>query len=396
MRIPRLLGLATGIGLLLSGCSKEPSVGGGGFEGETVSLTGKVTRSGDGIAGATVDFLDLRSNELVSRSTTDGGGAFRMEVPAGSEGFLEAVSGDSALGRWLVDALPNAPLEIVAEIPTIWRPRLVRSGSPVANATVRIVGSSRSVSSGSDGRIRLPRIRRMREWAVVDLPDGTRRELLLPPTTDSVIEIPDHALVAVDDFEGPGTRSGLGNAVGSGWWFATTDSASGGTSRIYPESILEDFRNAYSSQDARAGTSLYAQLAVDVSTPVHYSQIGLVLAGDSEWMDLSAVDSISFFAKGNGTVRLLFGTRTGMEPKLDSVGMTGKDLELPPTWTRLVVRRWEILPEPGSRSDLGAIPWSVESRDCKTMVFFFKGPADFQVDDVVFHGPRRADLIPHR
>lgn len=381
-------------GLFLADCSQDPSSGGGGFEGETVSFGGVVKHSGNRLAGASVDFLDLRTNSRLAWTATDAQGAFHLRLRPGSKGFLEIRSGDTALARQLVDALPDAPMELDAPSPTTWRARLVRSGSPVAGAVVRIVGSTDSVRSGSDGRIELLRSRNPVEWAIVVLPDGTERELVLPAIGDTQLALPDQPSVLLDDFESGGTRSSLGHAVGSGWWFATTDSASGGASTALPQGVLADFRSAHTTSDAHDRTSVSVRFDVSQSTMVHYCQLGIVLADTSSWMDLSGVDSISFFAKGSGGFRLLFGTRTGTVPTLDPMGMTGVDLSIPSTWTRMVVRKSDILPETGSRADEQGVPWSEESRHVRTMVFFFKYSGAIQLDDIVFHGVARRDLVP--
>ncbi len=394
-RLLRALALVSA-GTLLSDCSQNPSGGGGGFEGETVSFGGVVKHTGNRLAGASVDFLDLETNHRVAWTTTDAQGAFRLQVRPGTKGLLEIRSGDTALARRIVDAIPDAPMELDAPSPTTWRARLALSGAPVAGAVVRIVGSTNSVTSGSDGRVELVRSRNPTEWAVVGLPDGSTRDVVLPVIADTQLVLPDHPSILLDDFEGGGTRSSLGYAVGSGWWFATTDSASGGASTASPEGILADIRTAYTTADSYDRTSIFARFDVSQANMVHYCQLGIVLADTSSWMDLSMVDSISFFAKGTGAFRLLFGTKTSMEPKLDPAGMTGADLSLPSSWTRMVVRRSDILPETGSRSDEQNIPWSEESRQVRTMVFFFKYSGNIQLDDIVFHGPNRSDLIPHR
>lgn len=385
--------LLVSAGLFLADCSQDPSGGGGGFEGETVAFGGVVKHNGNSLAGASVDFLDLGTNNRLAWTTTDAQGAFRLQVRPGSKGFLEIRSGDTALARQLVDAIPNTPMELDAPSPTTWRARLVLSGSPVAGAAVRIVGSTNSVTSGSDGRIELVRSRNPTEWAIIEFPDGSKLDVVLPAIADTQLVLPDHPSILLDDFEGGGTRSSLGYAVGSGWWFATTDSASGGSSTAFPEGILADIRTAYATTDSYDRTSISARFDVSQANMVHYCQLGIVLADSSTWMDLSTVDSISFRAKGSGEFRLLFGTKTSMVPKLDPVGMTGADLSLASTWTRMVVPRSVFLPETGSRADEQNLPWSEESRQVRTMVFFFKNSGTIQLDDIVFHGPRRSDLL---
>lgn len=380
--------------LCLWDCSSQPSTGGGGFEGETVALSGVVRLAGRRVAGASVRMLDLRTNASLGRTSTNPDGEFRLVLAAGSKGFLEIRGGDSALVRSLVESIGDDTLELDAVRPTAWTARLVMAGSPVADATVRIVGSTESVKTESDGSFALIRSGNAVEWVDVELSDGSRRQAPLPAATASVLEIPDHPSILLDDFEGPGTRTALGHATGSGWWFSVTDSVSDGESYFDPIDLFSETRAAYSTHDAHVGTSLRATFLTNTSLPVHYGMLGVVLSDSGLWMDLTRLDSITFMMKGLGATRVEIATRTGMVPTNDPLGKFGVDFDIPAEWTRMVVRKSDFLAPVGSRPDLEGIPWSVDSRRCNAMLFFFKGSATLQVDDIVWHGPGLSELVP--
>lgn len=380
--------------LLAAGCTIDPSQGGGGFEGETLALSGSATHSGRALAGASVSFQDLRTNANLGRTTTDAAGNFSMRLPKNSKGFLEIQSGDSALSRKLIDNTPAMPISVTTETPFRWKGRLTNSGSPVAGAALRIVGATDSVKSSSDGGFLLLRSATVHEWVAIRLTDGTSRILLLPSLSDSILALPDHDSVLLDDFENPDNRSRLGSAIGSGWWFVNDDSLSQGSSKAYPTGITYNIRPAYTDSDAFEQTSISVRFDVDRSKVVHYGQLGVLLCDSGTYMDLSGVDSITFMAKGTGSVRLIFGTRLSMEPTIDPFGMTGANLALPGSWTRMVVRRSDIVQAVGSRSANQGISWATESKTVRTMVFFFDASGSLQLDDIVFHGPELADLVP--
>lgn len=381
------------LAVLLAACSDSPSTGGGGFEGETVALAGTVHLAGKRIAGASVDLLDLRTNASLGRTTTNPAGEFRLSVPAGSKGFLEVRAGDSALLRRLVETIPTDTPALEAARPTTWTARATMAGSPVASAVLRIVGSTESVTTGSDGSFALHRTAGA-EWVDILLPDGSRRQTPLPPAGASGLELPAHASVLLDDFEGSDTRTRLGLAVGAGWWFTATDSASGGTSYFEQVGITADPRAGYTTTDAYSGTSFRATFLADDTRPVHYGMVGIALSGTGEWMDLSGVDSITFMMKGLGATRLELATRTSMVPDNDAAGKFGVDLDIPAQWTRIVVRKSEIVAPAGTRPALQGIPWSQDARRCSNLLFFFTGSADLQIDDIVLHGPGLSDLVP--
>ncbi|MEK7392867.1 MAG: hypothetical protein AAB214_09895 [Fibrobacterota bacterium] len=386
--------IALCLGVALVGCSDSPSSGGGGFEGETIAFDGAVRFGGKQLVGAAVEFQDFQSATAIHRTRTGLDGSFHMDLPIGSKGFLEIRAGDSALARRLFATISSTPATIVANAPIVWTARLKIDGKPVAGATLRILGSTEIVKTGSDGAFSLNRTETSTEWVEIEASAGEPFELPLPAQEDTVLVLPAPRSVLVDDFEGGETRARLGNAIGSGWWFATTDSASDGASAAFPAGITASLLPAYGTSDAFDKTSLSVRFEVDKSRQVHFCQLGVVLAGAGVWMDLSAVDSISFNAKGSGAFRLHFGTRTNMDPTLDPQGMSGSDLTIPSSWTRMVVHRSDITPAPGSRASSQGIPWSIESRQVRTMVFFFTNSGSIQLDDIVFHGPKLADLVP--
>lgn len=387
--IPPLFAL---LGLL--GCSDSPSVGGGGFEGETVALNGVVRMAGRAVSGASVRLLDLRTQSSLGRTATDGEGRFRLWVDPRTRAFLEVRSGDSALVRRLVETVGDDTLALEASRPSTWSARLEMSGSPVASATVRIVGSTESVKTSAEGAFALQRSGAAVEWVDVALPDGSRRQARLPPATGSVLAIPDHPSILLDDFEGPGTRTALGWATGGGWWFALTDSVSGGTSFFEETGLPFDPRLGYVADADRGGTVLRVRFFSADLQSVRYGMVGIALSGAGLWTDLSKVDSISFLAKGVGSARLAIGTRTGLEPDSDPVGHFGTTFDIPAAWTRMVVRREEIEAPPGNRASLLGIPWSEDARRSGTLFFSFPASAELALDDIVLHGPGLSDLVP--
>ena len=381
------------LGAVLFGCSGAPSEGGGGFEGE--ALTGVVRFAGSRVAGAEVSFLEERSARCLAKGVTNSVGSFRLEVPRGTAGFLEVRSSDTALFREFLAAIPDTSIDVEAVRPGIWTAKVVLAGVVQAGARLAILGSTSTVASSSDGSVSLLRTGIHPEWARLVLSDGSARDILLPPLRDSVIEVPDHPVVVLDDFEGPAAKSALGYALGSGWWFANDDSGAGGGSAVLPAGTTKDFGLAYSTQEAFAGTSLSTRFSIDLSHSAHFAQVGVVLA-DTEygrWMDLSKVDSFTFRIRGSGSIRLLFATRTGLEPSFDPAGLFGVDLQPTSTWTRVRILPSDIVAPSGSRPAQQGIPWSVDSKHCRNIVFAATSSATLQLDDVEFHGVLLDDLI---
>lgn len=386
---------AAAVAALLAGCS-TPSEGGGGFEGEALSLAGTVRFSGRVLQGASVSFLDLRSENVMGGAVTDSAGSFRMAVPSGRAGFVEVRSGDSALCRRFVGVAPEQTLALDAVAPSSWTARAVLGGRPLAGASIRIAGSPATSKTDGAGRFSLLRLGREIEWILVDLPDGTRRELRLPPVSDTVLDVPARPGLLLDDFEGTDGRSALGHVLGSGEWYALTDAINGGSSVALPSGVTSDISKAITTIDAYSGRSLSIQFQIDPTQFYHYAQAIVNLSDSGWWTDLSRVDSISLMAKGTGKVRIEFTVRMSMEPDWDPNGRFGAEFALPSTWTRIVVRKADIVAPSGSRPAIQGVPWSTASVQTRSIIFMATDAASIQLDEIFLHGPRLSDLAPHR
>jgi hypothetical protein len=391
----RPLGTAALTSALLWGCSSSPSESGGGFEGETISFAGKVRFHGTALARAAVTFVDPHGTTGIVSGSTDDSGTFHLRVPATASGRLEVRAADTALYRGYVDGVPDSTLPLEALAARDWKARAVLGGAAVSGAWIRALGSRDSVSTSADGSFTLLRSTTGREWVQLRLPDGTGRDLVLPPLTDSVLTVPDHPVLLVDDFEQGTSRAALGDALGWGWWYANDDSSAGGSSKVLPVGALQDIRAALSSADAFAGTSLSLDFQIDASQSVHFAQAGIVLVDTTRgwWMDLSKVDSITLMLKGSGNVRLQLVTRTNVEPTYDPAGMWGCDIALPSAWSRVVVRKSDIAIAAGSRPATQGIPWSTDGKHGVFLVLVATSAATFEVDDIQFHGPRLSELL---
>jgi hypothetical protein len=377
--------------LLVAGCGADRSAGGGGFEGETVAIAGRVTHDGRDVAGAVVSYTPLCTCGVAQKTTTDGGGAFRLEVSEQESGFLEARSGDTVLGLWQAKGGDTA-LQLEAPRPVLWAAQLRMGDAAIAGATLHIVGSTQSARSDAQGRFTLARTGNGQEWATVELPDGSVRDVRLPATSGALLVLPDHPSVLLDDFEGADTRSVLGNAIGSGWWFAVTDSQSS----ILPVGTAISARNAYTTKDAYSGTSLSVQFRVNPSGITPYGILGVTLSDTGYWTDLSTLDSVTFLAKGTGNARIVFVTRCSLEPTIDQVGWFGAARTLPSAWTRVVLRKDEISAPAGSRSAQQGISWATASKQVRSFGFIVSDTVSLQLDSIVFHGPHLSDLAPRR
>ncbi|HUI90989.1 MAG TPA: hypothetical protein VLX68_01970 [Chitinivibrionales bacterium] len=135
--------------------------------------------------------------------------------------------------------------------------------------------------------------------------------------------------ILVDDFTVGGFVTNLGRLIGGGWWYDVNDSASGSQSTIS--------LGVVSGAEAYAGQSLHAVYALDPQSADPWALMGFFLGKDSTNYDLSSLTSLSFMARGTGTVEIRFYSRM-----MDSInGNTFQQfayvLPLPAAWTKVIV-----------------------------------------------------------
>jgi hypothetical protein len=361
-----------GLLLLLSSCGTDsPTAKGGGFGGETVAGV-VIGTSGKGIAGAAVRLRESGSldAQALRSAATDSTGFFRVGLPDGNAFRLEVAgqSGQDSV-RALVDLeAGQSPGRILAAAQP---PRLVRlldpSGNPVS-AALQAYGLGRTAAADDSGRAILSGWPAADLWARAILANGNADDLFLPADGGEV-EVGGGWLV--DDFEGGATRTRLGSLIGGGWWYVASQGADSLSTR--------DIALARDSADSRSGRrSLHARFAF-TSGASGYGLVGFHF-GPTQYdtVDLSGLDSLVFWTKGRGSVRVEFVADTGG-------GVTSHAVVLTPdsTWTRHAVTASELAPIDAGRN------WAVDSRRVRFLQFIVFQEADFRLDDLRYYGKDR-------
>jgi hypothetical protein len=370
--LPGLLGLLGLLGFLAACGMESPTARGGGFGGETISGL-VVGASGRGIGGAAVRLRESGSLEsrALREAATDSTGFFRVGLPAG-EAFRLEVAGKEGMDsvRALIDVDPGqSPGRILAgtEVPRQVRLR-DRSGKPVA-ATLQAYGLGRTATSDDSGYADLPGWPSADLWARAALPNGEAGDLFVPANGG---EIEVGAGWLVDDFEGGQTRTRLGSLIGGGWWYVASQGADSQSTR--------DIALAKDTLDSRGGrASLRAGFSFPSQAPSGYGLVGFHFGPtQADPVDLSGLDSLVFWFKGRGTVRVEFVADTGG-------GVASHALVLAPdtVWTRHAVTAAALAPIDAGRS------WAVDSKRVRFLQFIVFQAAEFRLDDLRYYGKAR-------
>lgn len=363
--------VAFGLVWLLASCGTETTTaGGGGFGGETISGV-VVGVSGRGVGGASVRLRASGSLDAaaLSEGTTDGAGRFRLELPEGATFRLEVAGREGTDSvRTLADLdHGQSPGRLLAVASTPRRVRLLDgSGSPLP-ATVGLYGLGRSLAADDSGFLDLSNLPAADLWMRATLPDGTMRDVFVP---QGVEEVRAEAGWLLDDFEGGSSRTRLGILTGGGWWYVASEGVDSTSSRD-----IASMRDTLDRHGGRA--SLHARFVFPETSP-GYGLAGFHFgATERTLVDLSGFDSLEFWAKGSGPVRVEF--------VVDTVGGVASHavvLDLDSTWTRHVVTSGSLAPIDAGRR------WEVDSRRVRFLQFIVFRPTQFRLDDLRYFGAK--------
>lgn len=354
---------------ILGACGTDATTaGGGGFTGETI--TGIVVgASGRGVGGATIR---LHASEGVGdaplfEGSTDSTGRFRLEPPVGLALRLEVAGvegGDSV--RALVDLDPGqSPGRILAKVPPARSVRLRDARGNHVPAVLEAYGLGRRLATDDSGRADLSDWPSADLWVRATTRSGEVFDVFVGPD-DLELEVGPGWLI--DDFEGRSRRTRMGSLLGGGWWYVAAIGADSQSARD-----IASMRDTLDSRGGRA--SLHAGFAFSVPQP-RFGLVGFHFGlRETESVDLSGLDSLVFFARGRGTMRVEFVADTG-----GGVTSHAVQVGLDSAWTRHAVAASALAPIDAGRA------WAVDSRRVRFLQFIVFETADFRLDDLRYFG----------
>jgi hypothetical protein len=357
----------------LAGCGGDRVAGGGGFGGETIS--GRVVdRSGRGVAGATLRARLSHSldGQILRESAADDSGNYVLanlpSVPLRIE--VAGKSGTDSV-KSLVDRDPGKPLgDIPALAVADRRIRIVDGSGAGLAATLQVYGLGLVASTDDSGAVRLA------GWPVSDLwvkvsprDGGPSLDLLVPAKANGNLVASSGWLV--DDFEGRESRTRLGLLIGGGWWYAV-----GAGVATHPEEsnfTAQIFSSGYDTSAQHGGeSSLHVKYLFDPNSTRRYGLVGFHLGiVDGASIDLSGMDSLVFWAKGTGPVRV---DLVGLEG--DAKHVFGKSVTPGSAWTRFALVPTDFVAIDGGTS------WMTASRRAIHIQFSVYSNTEFWLDDI--------------
>lgn len=391
----KLISLLLVLSIWLVGCgnSKHQESKGGVWD-ETENGVAVLVSDSDGnpVANARVRLVPQQSwaadiladnNPVTDSTVTDENGQALLHTSSWPA-YLELESAEG-VGRDLIFAADSGYRATLGEAARL-------EGSLQASAhswpeSLRIAGTSYVAKVDENGAFLFPNLPRG-EYTLVHVSTGEiqmmgttqikeasviRLDSLRPTDTDSVL---------IDDFEDQISANRFHVFTSKGWWYLSSDSLSA----IDPSSISDALTRT--SQSWEGGQSLHVRFTIDTTFPGKFALCGFDL-GESQLVnpqsatyDLSGVDSISFWAKGSGTISFQAGTiLPSMEVNLLSVKFT-----LSPAWTRVV-----IYPDSFAHAS-NLYTWDDLSLYLNAFNFMSNQDADLWLDQIQLHGISATDL----
>ena len=224
----------------------------------------------------------------------------------------------------------------------------------------------------------------------------------------------------LEDFEDGDNFGSLRELLGGSWWDVVTDRIARGTSTVTSpvDASYFNFIQAHDSTDPSRGTFLRFSYSLGDSIgnfPPYFPYAGLELnIGDHVASDFSGLDSLSFWAKGNGTLRFDM-VQNGYETRVKiAIGATRT---LTPEWKRYVIPVSTLnvrvdwfptdtaeVPNFGNILNQYRLPaytvgnppntWDDAGGKVNQLQILAISGTEFCIDDIRIHGVSPADLVP--
>lgn len=162
------------------------------------------------------------------------------------------------------------------------------------------------------------------------------------------------------------------------YWYLDQDTLG---SSMYTKTVKEGI--AYDS--VRKSKVFHGSYKLNSFSPYAWVLVGTNLRGEA-W-NLSLLDSIEFYAKGNGQIRVAVESWDKISEEMGvNLKAASKWMELDSTeWTRYVVTPAELIMNAADK-EAGSGPWNSVKGLVRQIHFFAIGASDFYIDDIWLHG----------
>ncbi len=401
--------------ILLTTCIFNGCESGGGSSSETEStVTGQVFYPGDVPAeGARILLLSTANlgktppsgPDSARAALTDQEGRFYFtQVEPGyyslqvskddANGVLSTQSRIEVGNRSVLLQLPPVNLEVG----TIGEAAVVAPSGHSPKSILFLYGEAWTDTTDAFGRFSLPPLPAGLHLLRVVPMDPTLASLetaFRPEAPIGMLEVGPVPVIRVADFEHKEVATPFSVVYPKGKWFTFDNLASnGGPGTFVPSSMRTNFATAYTdSADTSSwrGSSLAMSYRLGGNPSATYGLIGFTTGNGATGRDFSHLDSVVFYAKGNGVIRFEFQCAPILFFYKDWHHFS-RTFGLSPAWTRISIPVTQLSLAADSPALKNGLTWAQASKEIINIVFIADDPTDFWMDDLEFYGMSVQDM----
>lgn len=332
-------------------------------KGEPVPYATVAVRKED----ASLDTAVVSNSIVSSEKKTDANGRFELDSLKSGKYRLTVMGNGIAYSKVLSE-------KEIAKLDTV---ELSATGALVGRVT--LMSSMEFAYAGVKGLDVLVKTDENGNYVFPSLPVGDSVELYF--TKDNMDKLPVSVKTVVDEdaaeFHAPSMLlQDFEDALD--YWYLDQDTLG---SRMYTKSV----KDGVGYDSTRKSKVFHGNYNVNSMNPYSWVLVGTNLKEES-W-NLSQLDSISFYAKGNGQIRVAV---ESWDKMAEAAGINLKAasewMDLDSTkWNRFVLRPADLYKDTADKWS-GAGPWNSVKGYVRQIHFFAIGGSDFYIDDIWLHG----------
>lgn len=261
------------------------------------------------------------------------------------------------------------------------------------NSRVVLYGTDFSSRADAGGRYTIQGVPRGRYALVVQGTEGAAvmaGSVFVDSATEIESDIQANGFL-LDDFDDGDSLPLLGLLGAGAPWYTYADGA--GT-LFEPQGVADDIRLGIAGKNAWTGKSLGLSIVLDSSVTAAYGSLACKLGSDGGMgrANFSGLDSIAFYVKGSGQLRVALAsdyihTHYGEDQAYADLGYR---FQAPANWTRVVIPVDSLRPPDGSLPANDGVRWSDVADAIDLFVVGSWDNAgttvDFQIDDIRLYG----------
>jgi len=142
-----------------------------------------------------------------------------------------------------------------------------------------------------------------------------------------------------------------------GYWYAFDDKDNDGTSSAVPNYVTDkEFESGLAQEGYDGSTqSLHINITLGEGADYPFYGIGANIRGEGEYFDFSKMESLEFFAKGSGKMKVILKTRMADVDYASDWGDFSYDFTLDSNWTKYTIKTSDFVADKYSELSIDGV-----------------------------------------